>query len=111
MNDAVEIFNNESYVEPLVHIGESDAQIVVMIDLPCVRKEDIDLKVSEKAVEIKTIIKTTIKNKRGVKFCLFHKIIDLPAKIVREKVKAKFEKGILLITLPKERTSKRIKIE
>jgi len=67
--------------------------------------------VSEKAVEIKTIIKTTIKNKQCVKFCLFHKIIDLPAKIVRKKVKAKFEKGILLITLPKENNVRRIKIE
>ncbi len=107
----IEIFNKESCIEPLVHIGESSTQIIVMIDLPCVRKEDIDLKVSEKAVEIKTIIKTTFKNKRSVKFCLFHKIIDLPTMVFKEKVKAKFQKNILLITLPKEKNIKRIKIE
>lgn len=105
----IEIFENEDYVEPLVHIDESSDEIVVMIDLPYVRKEDIDLRVGEKTIEIKTIIRRV--NVRGVNFRFFHKIIDLPAKVIQEKAKARFEKNILIITLPKERHIKKIKIE
>ncbi len=108
---SAEIFNKEICIEPLVYISESYDEIIVMIDLPYVRKEDINLSVREKAIEIKTIIKTTFKNKHSVKFRFFHKIIDLPTRVLQEKVKAKFEKNILLITLPKEKNIKRIKID
>jgi len=110
----IEIFDKGSSIEPLVYINNSPYEIVVMIDLPCVDKKDIDLKVSEKAVEIEAVIKdihTRNYGKNAVKFMFFHKIIELPARIVQEKVRAKFEKNVLLITMPKDRNVKTIKIE
>jgi len=109
----IEIFDKGSSIEPLVYINNSPYEIVVMIDLPCVDKKDIDLKVSEKAVEIEAVIKdihTRNYGKNAVKFMFFHKIIELPARIVQEKVRAKFEKNVLLITMPKDRNVKTIKI-
>lgn len=107
----IEIFENRGYVEPLVHINESYNEIVVMIDLPYVKKDDIDLRVGEKEIEIRTIIKRTFKDKHSVNFRFFHKIIALPSKVIQEKARARFEKNILIITLPKEKNIKRIKIE
>jgi len=112
--ETVEIFNDENRAEPLVHITESKDKTVIMVDLPCVRKQNIDLKVSKKAVEINAIIKNTFAEdyfKKGVRWTFFHKIIDLPTETFPEKVKAKFEKNVLLITIPKNRKVKRIKIE
>lgn len=110
-----EIFNEENCIEPLVHINETNDRFVVMIDLPCVRKEDIELKASERSIEIDAIIKSihqhNYRDKKTVKFTFFHKTISLHADIITEKVKAKFEKNILLITLSKAKKIKYLNID
>ncbi len=101
------IFDKEEYIEPLTYMYEEDDKIVITADLPCVNKDDVEVNAGENTIEINALIKGYKKAKFSVKF--FHKVITLPVKI--RDVKAKFENGRLIITIPKQKDKMRIKIE
>lgn len=105
-------------IEPLADITENDDEIVITVDLPFVAsKEDIEVYVSDKSVEI------TAKTKRGIKwnrwsthyrymeFNQFRKRIELPVKVDVNDVKATFRNGILLIRLRKKKERVLIKLD
>ena len=82
-------------------------KFVIYIELPGVRKEDIDLYASERELYVKA--------KRSIKLPRLPETIEipikLPAPIEVDKVKAKFENGILIVEAPKLKAPKSIKIE
>jgi len=88
---------------PLVDIIETDDEIQVIAEIPGVRKEDIELNATERALEIKS---------EGEKRRYYEKV-DLPAEIDPDSVKATYNNGILEVTMKKKsrKEGRRIKVE
>ena len=49
--------------KPLTDVIETEGSLIVKIDLPGVKKEDIDLGISEDSIEIKTIFEEEVEGK------------------------------------------------
>ncbi len=103
-------------LDPLVHVRESDDEVIVTADLPCVKKEDVELYIEERSLAIKAKMKKEMRFEswggvhRKYKFNSFRKSITLPARIDPEKVEAEFKKCMLKVTLKKKKP-KSIRIE
>jgi len=104
---------------PAVNIWEKAGSSVVTAELPGVDPEKIDISVSG---DVLTIAGTTsmanvaqgetyLRQERGIGS--FTRNIQLPYQVNAQEVEAKYEKGILFITLPrlKEDLPKKIKIK
>ena len=75
--------------EPLTDVIEGDEHVSVTVEIPGVEKEDIDLKITEKKLEIK------VNNPKRK----YHKIVDIPCKIKPNTTKATYKNGVLDIIL------------
>lgn len=104
-------------LEPLAEISETNDKIIVSMDLPFVKKENIDLNVSEDSLELEAQLERCVQFEhwgtiqRECEFKRFHKIVALPKKVIPEEAKAKFKNGVLSIEIPKRRAMKGIKID
>lgn len=102
-------------LRPLTQITETDDQIIVRVDLPCVRKEDIDLKSTEDTITIKAKMTECVRllhhDKREVEFENYRKSIKLPNTVDPTKAQASFKNGVLEVTLPKKLYGSEISIE
>lgn len=103
--------------EPLTYVDELEDKIVVTVDLPYVKKEDITLDVMPDSLRIEAKMGHPVKYERWgtiqrrCEFKGFKKEIKLPSEIVPEASKAKFKNGYLVIELPKKITRHKIRIE
>jgi HSP20 family protein len=104
---------------PAVNIWEKDGKAVVTAELPGIDPEKLDISVSGETVTIagaalqETFVEDEIylRQERGIGN--FKRNIQLPFQIDAQAVEARYEKGILMITLPraKEDLPKKIKIK
>lgn len=120
--DPIDLFTNQGWnireccIEPLMHLEDTGESLRVTMDLPDVKKEDIDVIVTDKTLEVRAKMRRTYKFsrwgtvQRSVEFKSFKKIITLPTTIDPNKVASRFKQGILEVILPKKQTTKRIKI-
>ncbi|MER3601810.1 MAG: heat-shock protein Hsp20 [Nitrososphaerota archaeon] len=79
--------------EPLVDIIEQADLIRVILEIPGVEKEDIDLKVTESKLTIRV---DTADRK-------YHRTVELPEPVDPDSAKATYKNGILEVTLKKKR--------
>jgi len=94
----------KKYREPLTEVTEEDDNIIVVAEMPGVKKDDIELKSTEDSL---TITATSEDNSRRYK-----KSIDLPTHIDPDHAKARYQNGILEVKLDKIKSkSKRIDID
>jgi HSP20 family protein len=96
-----------SFQKPLADVMETENSIIVITDLPGVKKEDIDIDISEDAIDITAKFEDEI-NEEGANYIKkersygeTRRSIRLPAKINIKEAKAKFNDSILTVTLPK----------
>ncbi len=88
-------------------IIETDDDIIVHVALPGIKKEDLDLNVSEKMVEVKakfdveSDISGTYVTLTDRQTGIVKRYVTLPVKVIPDKASAKFENGILRVTIPK----------
>jgi len=103
--------------EPLVDINETKNEIKVIVELPGINKEDMDLRVKDNNLIIKAIIKkTNTENKENVlyqerSYQQYYRVVPLPEYANTKKINAKYNNGILEITMPKIKTNDSDKIE
>jgi len=108
-----ETFNNIARHLPLVNFARHSSDTYdIEIDLPGVKKEDIEIKIEDDYLTVNAIRKF----KKEVKeedyylcesdFGLISRSFILPNDIDRDKIYAKLEDGRLYITLEKEETRK-----
>jgi HSP20 family protein len=84
-------------IELLTDIIEGDEEIAITIEIPFVDKEDINLKINEKTLEIKV---DSIERK-------YYKIINLPCEVHPEKSNATYKNGVLdIVIVRKEKKDK-----
>lgn len=97
---------------PLVDIAENDKAITVTAEIPGVDKKDIDLNIKEEMIEIKVEKKSEAKEERKGYYRMersyrgFYRALPLPSKILPESAEAKYNNGVLEITLPKAKLEK-----
>ena len=116
--DAIRREFTQDYKMPVMDIYETDEEVVIKAEMPGVRKEDIVLNVSPNSVEIRAElneekeenVRGYYKKERVLK--RYYRTVSLPAKVSTNDVKAKFENGILVIRMKKEKgEKKRVSIE
>ena len=94
------------YNQPM-NISETDKEYCIMMDLPGVRKKDVDVNLSNGILTVSGERQTSYKGKENKRiwhetsYGAFSRTLELSSKIVEDKIKAKFSNGVLNITIPK----------
>ncbi|MGR8941428.1 MAG: Hsp20/alpha crystallin family protein [Gammaproteobacteria bacterium] len=102
---------------PKVDIIETDDEVKVHAALPGVKKEDLDVTLSNQMITIKASTKQEAKKESGEYYRReisrgeFQRSLPLPAQVDSDKAKASFKDGMLEIVLPKLEKTKRRNIE
>ena len=104
---------------PKIDVIDRDAEVVVRAEVPGVKKEDLDVSVSEGTVTIKGESKHEEKEEKGDYFRSeisrgsFLRTVILPGSVDPDKAASSFRDGVLELTLPKVEKAKRrtIKVE
>ena len=96
-----------TFQKPLVDVMETENSIIVITDLPGVKKEDIDIDISEDSIDITAKFEDEI-NEEGANYIKKERSygetkrsISLPAQINVKEATAKFNDSILTVNLPK----------
>jgi len=105
-------------LEPLTEIQETDSELIVRVDMPCVRsKDEIAVNVTEDTVSIEAKMEKAVQYERwgtfqrGVRFFKYSKTFTLPTKVDPERAKARFVKNVLELRLPKKGKVFKIEIQ
>ena len=104
---------------PKVDVIDRESEIVIHAELPGVNKDDLDVSMNENAISIRATTKHEEKEEKGEYFRRemsrgeFQRTIPLPVNVDAENAKASFKDGIMELTLPKVKKTKRktIKVE
>jgi len=97
---------------PALDMFEDKDNVYVRMELPGMRKEDIDLSLHNGSLSISGERKTDDKYQnaevyRAERFVgRFQRTVTLPTPVKGEKVKAQYKDGILTVTLPKAEEAK-----
>jgi HSP20 family protein len=92
---------------PAVDIFEDEKEIVIKADLPDVKEEDIDVHVEDGQLTLKGERKFEHEEKKENyhrverRYGSFQRTFGLPETVDAEKIVAKYDKGVLKVTLPK----------
>ena len=107
--------NMPKFPETSCDVTDEGKQFVVKVNLPGVKKNEINLNVTDNAVEIKAEHKESSEEKKKNFLrkerseISFYRTIPLPDKIISTNTKAKLADGILNITLPKSKPTTKSK--
>jgi HSP20 family protein len=106
---------------PKVDVIDREAELVVRAELPGVKKEDLEVTMTDNTVTIKASTQTEKEEKeeKGQYFRRetsrgeFVRTVPLPAEVNGEGTKAVFKDGVLELTMPKVKKSPRksVKVE
>ncbi|MCI0454258.1 MAG: Hsp20/alpha crystallin family protein [Candidatus Dadabacteria bacterium] len=106
-------------ISPSVDMFDKKDEIIVKAEVPGVEKENINISVSNNTLTIKGETKKEEEVKEEDYYYAersygsFSRMLNLPAKVKADKVKASFKNGVLEIHLPKAEESKpkEVKVE
>jgi HSP20 family protein len=93
--------------QPQVDVCETPEEIIVEVELPGVQHEDVRIEVEGDLLRITGERRTTSERqgrnyyRMERRYGHFTRQLRLPGAVVREGIRAEFEAGILIITLPK----------
>ena len=97
---------------PAVDISESTDEITVKAEVPGMKKEDIKISIQDNILTLKgEKIKENEEKEKNYhrierNYGVFERSFSLPVSIQMDKVKAKYQDGILMISLPKSEEAK-----
>jgi len=118
MNRFVTDFFDESVREelstfnPAVDLVDIDGSLQVKVELPGMKKDDVEISLKEDLLTIKGEKKEEKEEKEQSRYYVertygtFSRTLTLPTPVKSDQVKAVFEDGILMITLPKDEEEK-----
>lgn len=100
---------------PLADVEETDDAYVVEIDLPGIKREDIDIQLSDRQLtvsgEVKEKERTGILRRRTRRVGEFQYSVTLPADVDATKVSAHLDDGVLTVRVPKPEQAKPRRIQ
>jgi HSP20 family protein len=94
-------------VTPTLDMHETDNQVMLHAELPGVDEKDIDISVADDMLTISGEKKHEFERKEGDRYRSersygrFSRSVSLPFRIDADKVEAKFDRGVLKLTIPK----------
>ncbi|MBR9679440.1 MAG: Hsp20/alpha crystallin family protein [Candidatus Altiarchaeota archaeon] len=99
--------------EPLTDVYETKDHVIITMELPGAKKENIHLDVSSNGIEISAKQETVTESKgiSGTSFTHFKKFMSLPTEVDAKSVDAKYNNGILEIRIKKARPTKGRKVK
>lgn len=101
---------------PRVDVIDRDAEIIVKAEVPGVRKEDIEVSVTDNTITIKGSTRREEKEEKGEYYrCeisrgAFARTVALPENVDSGKAKASFKDGVLELVMPKLQKTQRRRI-
>jgi len=102
---------------PAVNVSENDKEVKVKAELPGMESKDIDISLWNNNLVLQGEKKFE-NEERGDNYHRiehsygsFYRVIPLPAEVDEAKIKAKYKRGVLEVTLPKSEEAKAKKIE
>jgi HSP20 family protein len=102
---------------PSVDVIDREEEIVVRAEIPGVEKENLEVSLSDDRLTIKGSTQQEKEEKEAGEYTRremsrgsFTRMVTLPANVDGEKAKASFKDGVLELTLPKLKPSKRTRI-
>lgn len=104
---------------PPVDVIDRDTEVLVRAEVPGVKKDEIEVTVSDNRITIKGEYRKEDKEEKGdyhrseTRVGSFSRTVELPGDVDGTKGNAKFENGVLEVTLPKREGAKKrsIKVE
>lgn len=104
---------------PAVDITEKEDQLVLTAELPGMRKEDIEIELENNVLTIRGEKKAEREEKGEQRYVYerqfgsFSRSFTLPRTVNADQIRARFDNGVLTVTMPKveEAKGKRISIE
>jgi HSP20 family protein len=97
---------------PALDVQEDKDSFSVRVELPGMKREDIEVSLQEDALVIsgerktETLHKDTEVHRQERFYGKFARVLTLPAAVAGDKVKAAYKDGILTVTLPKAEEAK-----
>ena len=110
-------WREDGNLEPLYDLEDRGDSFVLTFDLPNVRKEDVELKMTDDTVEISAKMREAVLwerwgcVQRRIAFESFVKVVKLPEPVDPDKARATLKDGILQIFLPKRKRKMRVRVE
>ena len=104
--------NRISAFTPAAELTEKGETYHLKLELPGIRKEDLDIEVTSETVSVRGDRKSATETEEtGVTrsefhYGSFHRVISLPGRIDHQSVVADYQDGILDLTLPKAEEEK-----
>jgi HSP20 family protein len=102
---------------PALDMHEDKDKFTIEVELPGMKREDIDISLHDGCISISGERKSEDKHEdtdiyRAERFVgRFQRTVELPASVAVDKVKAQYKDGILSVTLPKTEEAKPKQIE
>lgn len=99
-------------IMPRVDVSETDQAIELSAELPGIEEKDVELLVQDDVLTIRGEKKLEKEEKKKNyhmverQYGSFQRSYELPEIVDREKIAAKFDKGVLTVTLPKTAKAK-----
>ena len=97
---------------PPAELEETDDALYLRVELPGLKKQDIQVDVSAESVAIRGDRKLsdteeeTVKRRSEFRYGSFQRTVGLPTRVQHTEAKAAYEDGILTLTLPKTEAEK-----
>ena len=101
----------QGVLSPAIDITENDKDIKLTAELPGLAEEDVDLTIREGRLLLrgeKKIERDDEKEDVHIterRYGSFHRSLPIPDRVDASKITAKFEKGVLVVTMPKKSES------
>ena len=104
---------------PAVDLVDTKSLLQVKVELPGVKKEDVEISLKDDILTVKGEKREEKKEEEDNRYYVersygsFSRTLTLPAPVKTDEIKATFENGVLEITLPKdeEEKNKEVKVE
>jgi HSP20 family protein len=90
-----------------IEVSETEDALEVKASLPGVKPDDVEVSIANDVLTVKAAHQEQTEDKkrdyyrREIRYGSFHRALSLPVSVDADKAAAKFEDGILRLTLPK----------
>lgn len=104
--------NGNGMITPAVDVSENDKAITLTAELPGMEDKDVDLTVRDGVMTLKGEKKYEHKEEKEDthvmerRYGAFQRIMTLPDSVDEARIEAKFDKGVLTVTMPKTTEAK-----
>lgn len=106
--------NNEYNFSPSCEILDEEKYYSISLDIPGITKEDLDIEVKDNHLHVSGERKQPEKTnvlRTEKRYGKFSRMFSLPQNVNTDMIEARFENGVLQITVPKEEKSQSKKIQ